>query len=77
MFRCTGVSGATDCQLVFDIAGYCAAIAMSTTNWGVGGMSAATDIAEKDSLLQCHDKGCAVKVSFCADGQPHVWAGGR
>jgi hypothetical protein len=75
--RCSGVSGATDCKLVFDIAGYCAAIAMSPTNWGVGGVSAATDIAEKDSLLQCQDKGCAVKVSFCADGQPHVWGGRR
>jgi hypothetical protein len=39
-----------------------------------GRVSAATDIAEKDSLLQCRDKGCAVKVSFCADNQAHVWS---
>jgi hypothetical protein len=75
--RCAGLAGATDCKLVFDVPGYCAAIAMSPTNWGVGGVSAATDIAEKDSLLQCQDKGCAVKVSFCADNQAHVWSGAQ
>ena len=72
--RCAGVAGATDCAVVIDVPGYCAAIAMSTTQWGVGGVSAATDIAEKDSLLQCQAKGCAVKVSFCADNQAHLSA---
>ncbi len=75
--RCAGLAGATDCKLVFDVPGYCVAIAMSPTNWGVGGLSAATDIAEKDSLLQCQDKGCAVKVGLVLRRQPAACLVGR